>query len=279
MYHPNHHRMSPQELVAARLQCHHAAQVIVSLGISLLPAQPDDSHTSLGWDPASRSLRTRPLPGRVVCQGSLTPGSLELAVVGEGVESRFPLDGRTLPEAMAWLRDAARQAGLDGSITDAKHYTIPDHPVASGEPFHLEPPGAFQGLAAWYDLAARALRQLAARQDAASEVRCWPHHFDIATLITVPGPPGEPRSVGAGMSPGDEHYDTPYFYVTPYPYPPADRLPPLQTGRWHTAGWTGAVIGAHQLGADRLAEARVARFLDDAVSAAVRALGPGGGRA
>lgn len=78
--------LDPAGLVDARLQVHHAAQLVVALGISL-------------------------------------------------------------------LRDG--EAGVDpGRLTDARHYTFPEHPVGRGEPFHPD--------------------EAAAARPNASEVWCWP---------------------------------------------------------------------------------------------------------
>ena len=89
------------------------------------------------------------------------------------------------------------------------------------------------------------LRAFTAKRSNASEVRCWPHHFDIATVANL-GPRNgnegsdQARSIGIGVSPGDEHYAQPYAYVSPSPR--FDRLPdPPKPGRWHTDGFFGAV--------------------------------------
>ena len=44
--------VDPRELSPARLEVHHAAQVVSAIGITHLPHQPDDSHTNLEWIPA-----------------------------------------------------------------------------------------------------------------------------------------------------------------------------------------------------------------------------------
>ena len=50
------------------------------------------------------------------------------------------------------------------------------------------------------------------------------------------------------MSPGDESYDEPYFYVNPWPRPEMVQPPALDgNGIWHTEGWFGAVLPASRL--------------------------------
>ena len=93
------------------------------------------------------------------------------------------------------------------------------------------------------------LRELESAASGASEVRCWPHHFDLATLITLSGSGEEARTVGVGLSPGDDSYREPYYYVTPWPYPRGRLLPELPAGRWHTEGWVGAILRGSDLAA------------------------------
>ncbi|MEP7324567.1 MAG: hypothetical protein ABI836_01345 [Gemmatimonadota bacterium] len=264
----------PGQLADARLQCHHAAQILVSLGISLLPHREDDSHTNLGWDPELRALTTHPVPGTAPFRGGLAIAELELLVAGEGISNRIPLAGRTIADAWQWLLAEVKKAGGDVKrMTDARHYTIPSHPVAAGAPFQRQPAAAFAELAAFYGFADSVLKGLVARNPGAAAVRCWPHHFDIATLITLPPSGPDARTVGAGLSPGDDSYAEPYFYVTPYPYPPVDRLARLPSGHWHTAGWTGAVLKSTDLlSRTDDPEQHTALFFDSALESCRQAL-------
>ncbi len=59
-----------------------------------------------------------------------------------------------------------------------------------------------------------------------SAVRCWPHHFNIATYVFLEtGNPETARGVGVGMSPGDEGYGERYFYINGWPHLDASKLP------------------------------------------------------
>jgi hypothetical protein len=239
--------LEPAGLVDARLQAHHGAQLVVALGISLLPARPDDSHTNLEWLPG-HALGGRPLPADTPFRGALRLDPLILLILDEAgnVLDEYRLAGRTLVQAYRWLQEAVRaMGGAADRLTDRKHYAIPDHPVGKGAAFTPDEP-ALRDLAGYYQGASLALGEVAAGRTNASEVRCWPHHFDLATLMT--GSAG--RTVGAGLSPGDGSYAQPYYYVTPYPYP-AGNLPPLTTGLWHTQEWVGAVLPASHLVRER----------------------------
>jgi hypothetical protein len=95
-----------------------------------------------------------------------------------------------------------------------------------------------------------------------SDVRCWPHHFDIAVLIGV----AAGRTVGAGMEPGDVYYDEPYFYVNLSPRPAAPPTAALAGhGSWHTHEWIGAVLPVSRLGENAVDDVRA--FLNSAIEA------------
>ena len=132
-----------------------------------------------------------------------------------------------------------------------------------------------ENLAAWFHNADLVIKSVIQSTHGSSPVRCWPHHFDIASLITLdPDVDAEQaRSIGVGLSPGDGSYDQPYFYVTPWPYPAVQTLPALGSfGAWHTEGWTGAILTAETIIPSADQETVVREFLRDAIGACRKAL-------
>lgn len=251
-----------------RLQLHYAAQFATALGISYLAKADDDSHTNLGWHAQRRALMSRPVAG---AGGTVSGGVLaaELALVltvEHAATTVIALSGVTLRTAAGHFAHALSAAGLDRSrFTLDRHYELPEHPVAAREPFSATNRDAFEQLARWYGNASLELERIAREVPNASEVRTWPHHFDMATLISHAGG----RSTGVGLSPGDESYDEPYFYVNMYPAPAAAPATSLDgDGSWHTAGWTGAVLPGSRITGDGAAQqAQVRAFLDSALRA------------
>jgi hypothetical protein len=237
----------PGELSQARLQLHWAAQLVSAVGASLLPAEADDSHTNLGWDVQLSVLAGRHA-GTQSLQAGLVYEALELAVIDSGRErSSMRLAGHTLQQALAWL---GQEVADDAAALALPVYEMPAHPVGEGGVFSDAGPAARAELAAWFAGAFASIGDVVADEPAASPVRCWPHHFDVASLITFGPGAGteEARSIGVGFSPGDGSYDQPYFYMTPWPYPDTEDLPTLEAGaHWHTSGWTGAVLTAERL--------------------------------
>jgi Family of unknown function (DUF5996) len=260
-------------LRAARLQAHHAAQWLARAARAYVPPKPDDGHTNLGWDGVLDGFWTHPLEGGQ----RLGLKIADLALVWSGESLAF--NDRADKDALKWLGKKLAAAGFDPGKLDAPApYEIPAHPVAQGAAYNASDQAASGELAAWFATADRflgAIRDtMAAGEFAASPVRCWPHHFDIATLATL----DQTRSVNAGLSPGDEHYDEPYFYVSPYPYPAAASLPALPPpGHWHTQGFTAAVAPASRIFklADPMAEIEtfLRAALRAAATSAIEALG------
>ncbi|MFZ1862730.1 MAG: hypothetical protein WAU39_00795 [Polyangiales bacterium] len=234
----------PSTLSDARLQLHWAAQLVSAPGHSLLPAKADYSHTSLEWDCPLGVLKGRAV-GSEPLYAALAFEGLDLLIVGASRERSLSLSGHTMEEALAWL---AQEICSDRTALSLPMHDMPRHPLAEGAAFSDAGDEEERAeLAAWFANATTSIHELLAKEPNASPVRCWPHHFDVASLITLdPGKDAESaRSIGVGLSPGDGSYEEPYFYVTPWPYPKAKDLPPLPAGaKWHTEGWTGAVLTA-----------------------------------
>ena len=197
-----------RQLTPARLELHWAAQVVAAAAERLADKRPDDSHTSLSWQPERESLVSEDLSGHRL---GLRLRDATLQVVSEDifVESEFALPGRTLDEAMVWARSSL---GVSEPLARLG-YEMPEHALASGEHFSLGLDAPSTELALWYDNAYAALSDVAERESEASSVRCWPHHFDIATLLVLEkhDDPEKMKSIGIGMTPGDGSYAEPLF--------------------------------------------------------------------
>ncbi len=265
---------APERLGPARQQAHWAVQTVAAAGETFLPARPDTSQTAMSWLEGPRVLAGEPLR-----DGGLRLGLrlAELALVlldAERALASWPLAGHTLGEADTWAARTLREASHGALDAPLRHpgYELPPHALAEGGVF-AAPDAGLAELERWFADADRLLRSWAAATPGASPVRCWPHHFDIATLtVLAAGDPESAPSVNAGLSPGDEEMHAPYAYVTPWPVPDEAALPALEGGGvWHTEGWTGAILPARTLveAGDAGAQARrAARFLESAVAAA-----------
>lgn len=272
----------PLDLVDAALEVHWAAQLLASTGQTFVEPRPDDSHRAMTWAETADgpgALLGEPFSGVYPFQVALDVAALTLQLrdgTGAALGS-LPLPGETLEYAYAWLRDGLTQFMGGPPEIGPPDFEIPPHPVATGAPFAPGRGTERAALAALYGSAARLLTEVSTAGPGGSPVRCWPHHFDIATLLTVREAEGTApgRTVGVGMAPMGGGYDRWYWYVTPWPYPPAEALPTLAgTGHWHTEGWVGAVLSGDEVvhAAPDARSRLVEDFVQDAVGASIKVL-------
>jgi len=239
-------RIVPRELRPAREQAHHAVQVLAAVGETFLPHVPDTSHTAMSWSEKLDSFVGAELPGALALRAAVRLSDLTLCLLApdDGALARSELAGRTLADACDWMSNAIGSAtrGALAARLVRPGFELPAHPLASGGRFERAP--ALAELARWYANADGVLRRLARDTRGAGPVLCWPHHFDLATLIAVEfkADGSASRTVGAGLSPGDAWLDEPYVYVNHWPATARRSLPPLPAGEWHTQGWIGAVL-------------------------------------
>ena len=277
--------ISPTALSEARYEAHFAARVASSLASSLLEAAPDWSHTALSWFPGREALAGRLVPLKVPLRAVVRFESLSIALLDAYGEAQglFALQGLTVAEAHEQLSSRLREllGGVPPRPVKAVDYSGAEHALAEGGRFEGGRAPELRELSKWFANADAYLQAYAAATEGAGPVRCWPHHFDMASLTVLD--PDEPdaekaRSIGLGFSPGDETICEPYWYVLPWPHlDPAD-LPELQGGRWHTEGFVAAVLTGTELAAEATPELQVTllnRFVDSAVAGAKQRLGFG----
>lgn len=255
----------------ARVQLHSAVQLVAIVGKALADPVPDFSHTSLEWD----SQRTAFVGVKIrqpAMQASLEVPTLTFSISPSGSDpkeadsKRLKLHGRTLADAVDWLRITVEKLGAkpERLAMLGNRAELPLGILADAGRFDATHGAEFLEWSKYYGNASALLNELAAKQPGASAVRVWPHHFDIAFLITLK----PEKTIGVGLSPGDASYNEPYWYVTPSPYPDATKLPPLDGGAsWHTQEWVGAVLPFSRIPRNLCAEQerQVRRFIQSVI--------------
>jgi hypothetical protein len=275
-------KIPPHELVESRLQLHYAIQFIAATGVALAEPLPDYSHTSLAWHLGLEVFVGSAIQAPQPFQVALDPASLTLILLDQQSETiaTLPLPGKTMAEGLVWLQQELSQLGVDGNkivFLDYPPDDFPAHPLAHGASFDTHQVLALSELTNYYANTAPLFQAIMATTEDATATRIWPHHFDMATLIMLPGiKNGSPLTVGVGLSPGDTNYNEPYWYVSPYPYPDTASLPALDgDGFWHTQHWVGAVLPASRLAESISAEAQqqqVEAFLHTALRTSIALL-------
>lgn len=227
-----------ESFVNIRLESHFAVQFLAAFARAELPPQPDESHKAMSFDEREKSFQSKSHNGRQV---SYHLPSNTLQVKAEGKTHAIVISGKTVSAVLAEMVDVLKNPKIEWPQYDS----FPKHALATGASFSGE---SFRQerefLASLYSFAKKNLENIDFSKEEASPTRIWPHHFDIARYLSLDGEAG----IGIGMSPGDEHYDLPYYYCSPWPYPEAQSLPGLpEPAFWHTEGFTSAIIPVTRL--------------------------------
>ena len=252
------------KLADARRQLHFASQFIAAVGKCYLTHQPDDSHTNMCWEIQHSALVGRMLQGGEQCKFGISPSKfalLKISAAGD-VTDAFTLSGKTMVQAENWVKQSLNVSGYHPDQFSRKmHYEIEPHAVDGGAPFSDDILAETTELGKYWGNAHLLISEINTHHPGASEVRCWPHHFDIALLITLNpnASPEQVKTIGVGLSPGDANYPLPYFYISPWPYPENTELLPAVSGNgfWHTNGWVGAVLTADKFPTDENVQSQI----------------------
>lgn len=245
----------PTGLGQARALAHRAAQLLTMSARANLQPVPDDSHSNLGWNSETQSLVSHPLEvGGAQTHAMLCFNPLRLELTRNGqLTERIELDGISDSDARSWLDTQLVRIGLEAASKGVLPYDLPKD-VANIMTYNTEGLGEqLASLTAWFNTAHQVLSDLASSlsefRPGASPVRCWPHHFDIATYVGIEqGSAEAARGIGVGLSPGDESYNQPYFYVNPWPHLDPTKLPPAPApGHWHVEGFVGVIATGEEI--------------------------------
>ena len=260
----------PTALAAARALAHRAVQWPARAARANLDPTPDDSHASLAWDPDMAALLSQPLDGGV--RVGLHVAVLELVFAKGSRSEIFALTGKPETEAGDWLDGKLAAAGLKPASATKLPYEMP--PALFGRAADEAPRLAALGV--WFAAGAELLEELRRKHQhfkpGPSPVRCWPHHFDVAILVALDEGQAA-RSIGIGVSPGDDYYAQPYLYLSPYPKPDTNDLPQLPPGgRWHTRDFFGAVATGTDILALPEPRAGLVKIVDAAFEESLRRL-------
>jgi len=240
----------PGQLVQVRTLSHAAVQWPSRAARANLAPAEDDGHSNLGWSESIGGLVSHFLDGarRYQLGFTFSTGSLAWLVDSELADT-LKLEGADEPTAKAWCDARLSAVGLE--TTDRAEMPYDLDPVDYAGFAGSASADALRTLGAWYSRADVLLGDLVGEFGRIAAVRptvrCWPHHYDLAALFLLDeGDPETVRSIGVGLSPGDESYAEPYFYCSPWPVP--EMLPeapgPLS---WHTEGFCSLVCPASRI--------------------------------
>jgi len=244
--------ISLTKLVETRKQLHQAVQLSALTGRAFLPKVDDDHFASLLWN-KEKDVLSGQAWGKDNYKTALNFKEFSILLLDKNNETinSFSLNEISYNNAFKKLKEMVELTGEDADkLSTSPPYEIPVYPTATNENFNFFEKIYFEELGKYFANANLVLKNVVKNNPEASEIGCWPHHFDIATLLVLNDNKDNYKSVGVGLSPGDDNYDQPYFYITPWPYPNIDAitLPDLPSSSfWHTEGWVGAILTAENI--------------------------------
>ncbi|MEL6447247.1 MAG: hypothetical protein AAFQ62_04790 [Pseudomonadota bacterium] len=263
--------VDPKALTPARALCHAAIQWPSRAARANLPATDDDGHSNLGWHQDLTALVGHPLAEAPGPQLGFRFSDHHLIWLESGaVADALDCADQTDAALTTWCNAHLAASGLRGVEHAEIPYSLDRVDFAGFVDTGVQAQSG--ALGAWYGAAQVALNAvvLAYRDRAviAPSLRCWPHHFDLGVLFALDeADPEHARSVGMGLSPGDESYAEPYYYCTPWPTP--ELLPDAPDRmHWHREGFVSMVMPATRITADT----DMAELLGTAAQVAFKAL-------
>ncbi|MGI9543516.1 MAG: DUF5996 family protein [Cyclobacteriaceae bacterium] len=262
-----------QTIAKVRDELHQALQLVGMVSRSFLPPDPSDVHATSQWLNQSQSLAGNLVTGNHQLRMALriVDTSLLFLDANEQVIDQFPLANEYYSDVVQWVSSKLADEGFDISkFNQHLPYQIPAYDQnRSFTAFQDHILSEFSG---YFKNAHNLLGEIRSEYQS-STIVCWPHHFDIATLITLkPDPdPEKAKTIGLGLSPGDSYYDLPYFYLNTWPYLTKEQIQNetwSSAGTWHTKDWIGAVLPADKIITWESGEqqyAKVKMFLNEGV--------------
>lgn len=257
-------------LASTRKSLHQAVQLVSAVPRNLLPKDPTDGSASLEWNADLKALEALPIANK---HGDIRVGlkfeALTLCVsVSHTIQASFDLKGQSVDQAFAWLKAELTKLDLEADLINL---TLPYEIEAYDNSIPLEAnQEALEAFAQLYQSTKEILLGITDKWTEAFDIRCWPHHFDLATLIPLATDENKEmtKSIGVGLSPGDEGIDEPYVYVNVWPAVDANALlkHELPMGHWNTEGWSGAVLTYSELLKATDQDKSYADFCDTAIA-------------
>lgn len=258
--------IGPKSLFTTRAQTHRAIQAIAAVGRKFLAQSDNDENASLSWVPGLSRLAGKWVSGNIVFRASLSFEDFVVYLVDEKINviASFSLIGKTQNQLLIWLEEQIGKLGLDATdLTLNLPYKIQEYKFDKNTQYSVDPKNLVE-LSKYFLNSYISIRELAKkRQKEDAQIITWPHHFDQALqmLIKDTGDAETNSVVSLGMSPGDEEFDQPYFYVNSWPHVDTSKFEDLPDGAiWHEGSWTGGVLLAEHVTKEKKQKEIIDRF-------------------
>lgn len=237
-------KIDHQILQYTRSTLHLATQLVSAAPRSFLPFAENDDNGWLAWNAKQFRLESKYFGPKLNVQAAIDFSDFKLQLlVEEMVFEEIELYKKSFQDIEKWIKNAFFKLKLD---YNQYHLELPykldqSFPPKEDYVFDYYDPVSFKEFSKLYHNAQSVLKK--ARTEIIGKkisVKVWPHHFDMAILHNQT----PENSIGIGLSPGDNYYNQPYFYISPYPYPMDEELNNTNpiVGKWHTKDFKALVL-------------------------------------
>jgi hypothetical protein len=258
--------------------------------VRILAYEPLSNYLELGLKVLPEGLSTDRLPGG----GEMILDFKQGAVVYHphtGASQTFPIHGQTQAALFEALLMAVETSELSRSLGVVEGATVIERAINAAhalpryarrninefietELLTIESQIGADYADALYTIFTVTARFRARLLGSMTPIVVWPEHFDLSTLWFHPdntAMDSNKAHLNFGFAPYSPGLERPYIYVYAYPYPAQYAAPVLPSpARWHTEGWTGAVLSYD----DIVTQANPEQFLETVLESIYHALRP-----
>lgn len=223
-------------------QLHIASQYLAAFGINYIDPKPDDSHTNLDWEASKSRLVSRATDQAI--QLSLDYESFSLSGLKSGdVTDQLLLDGKSHSEVLTWLNKFSEANQLGKPMKYELHYELPYPPISGDYTFELKSTEELNQLADQLTRAKTGFEKFLAINKLSSEIRVWPHHFDLGIYAQL----GDQLFLGGGLAVPDSMSASLYYYTSGWKNGETvdtSNFKELSAGKWMSPEWNGGLLSS-----------------------------------
>ncbi len=223
-------------------QMHLAAQYLAAAGISFIEKKDDDSHTNLGFSITDKKMTTHQLSknGDVL---ALQYSQFALEWTSKHFTDSLPLDGVIHDNVLNWISTTAIKANIKKKYQYSFHYELPYPLPAKEYAFTLTNQSKLEELVNYRILAQQVLDSFLKSNQLKSDIRIWPHHFDLGAFAQLND--SSEIAIGIGLGIPDTLVNEYYFYISAYKGHEGlvtNGFSSLTKGKWYNNGFKGALL-------------------------------------
>lgn len=223
-------------------ELHIAAQYLSAAAISFVEAKQDDSHTNFAWLEGS-TLFSRAL-GNPKYKLALNFSSFSIEWYADQVFiASIDLAETNHLVIINWIKERIKEAGYKKEYSYKFHYNIGYEIEMQDYTFPVPNQKELNRIAELFSSANEVLHQVLKEQSLYSEIRVWPHHFDMGAYTVL----NEEVSVGMGLAIPDHIIPDFYYYIRGYQGEntiPTENLNSLVDGEWQTGEMEAGILKA-----------------------------------